>query len=125
MQTSHTSHTDTHPHSNRFPWETLCATSLKEILGAEKARSDVESDLSHHMLQYVEFDNLINPPISADTSVIPQNVQGPITLQTRIKELLHEYEDISRRTVQKELAKLDPFCDSTDSGRNMNDVHKK
>ncbi len=31
---------------NRFPWEILCATTIKEILGAESSRLAVEGDLA-------------------------------------------------------------------------------
>ena len=84
-QTTSKSHTDSFPHGKRFPWETLCATSLQEILSVEKACKDIVSDLSRHMLQYVEFDDLINSPVSVDTSVILQNVQGRSPFKQKLR----------------------------------------
>jgi hypothetical protein len=96
-------------YQNRFPWETLCATTMKEILGAENARLSMEGDLPRHMKQYVEFDTLINAPTNEEADVLPKDIQGPSTLQTKIQTLLHEYKDIFSRSVRKEPAKLDPF----------------
>ena len=64
--------THTAYYENKFQWETLCATTMQEIMGVEKARLDIEGNNARHMLQYVDFDNLINSPGTGDTNVLPR-----------------------------------------------------
>ena len=75
---------------NRFPWESLCTTTMKEVMGAECYRLTMEGDCDRHMQQYIEIDNLINSP----GNVVPKIVKGPFILQTKITALLHQYQDL-------------------------------
>jgi len=54
--------------------EILCATTIKEILGAESTRLAVEGDLPRHMMQYIEFDALVNSPDNDEADVLPKNI---------------------------------------------------
>jgi hypothetical protein len=69
----------------------------------------MEGDCQHHMQQFIEFDNLVNSPYDAEASLLPQAIQGPLSLQTKLRHLLTEYQDIFSRSVREEPAKLNPF----------------